>query len=143
LIISKDSDDLFSAILGSLTGILYQVQCTDFNCGSGHISASTFSIYLWHCRIEHLSLYIIDSMVCQKAIYRLDVFISKESDYLCNRYANGKSYLLSLQTVDLGFLYFTFYFYFIFDLFFYFSIFRTTRVRVDWSRCHISHNLMV
>jgi len=26
-------------------------------------------------------------------------------------------------------------------LFFYFSIFRTTSVRVDRSRCHISHNL--
>ena len=32
--------------------------------------------------------------------------------------------------------------YFIFDLFFHFSIFRTTRVRVDRSRCHTSHNLM-
>jgi len=27
--------------------------------------------------------------------------------------------------------------------FFSFSIFRTARVRVDWSRCHISHKLMV
>jgi len=36
----------------------------------------------------------------------------------------------------------SFHFYFLFNLFFYFSIFRTTRVRVDWSRRHISH-LMV
>ena len=35
-----------------------------------------------------------------------------------------------------------FIFIFISVLFFYFSIFRTTRVRVDQSRCHISHNLM-
>jgi len=34
-------------------------------------------------------------------------------------------------------LYFIFYFSFLF-----FSIFRATRVRVDQSRCHISHNLM-
>ena len=34
-----------------------------------------------------------------------------------------------------------FYFIFIFS-FFPFSIFRTARVRVDWSRCHISHKLM-
>ena len=27
-------------------------------------------------------------------------------------------------------------------IFLYFSIFRTARVRVDWSRCHISHKLM-
>ena len=32
-----------------------------------------------------------------------------------------------------------FYFYFYFLFIFLFSIFRTTRVRVDWSRCHISH----
>jgi len=49
----------------------------------------------------------------------------------------------SSQMVDLAFLYFIFYFYFHAVLFFYFSIFRTTRVKVDWSRCHISHNLMV
>jgi len=33
-------------------------------------------------------------------------------------------------------------FYFILDLFFYFSIFRTTRVRIDWSCHHISHLMM-
>ena len=34
-------------------------------------------------------------------------------------------------------------FIFIFILFYFlFSIFRTARVRTDWSRCHISHNLM-
>jgi len=32
--------------------------------------------------------------------------------------------------------------YFIFPFIFYFSIFRITRVRVDLSHCHISHNLM-
>ena len=48
----------------------------------------------------------------------------------------------SSQMVDLAFLYFIFHFYFHAVLFFYFSIFRTTRAKVDWSRCHISHNLM-
>jgi len=53
-------------------------------------------MYLWHCKIGHLSLYIIDFIVHQNAIYELDVFISKEFDYLCNRYTNDKFYYLSL-----------------------------------------------
>jgi len=44
----------------------------------------------------HLSLYIIDFIVHQNAIYELGVFISKEFDYLCNRYTNDKFYYLSL-----------------------------------------------
>jgi len=57
--------------------------------------------------------------------------------------------LLNVKFTNSGlsvFLYFIhFHFYFIFILFSYFSIFRTTRVRVrsDLSHCHISHNLMV
>jgi len=51
-------------------------------------------------------------------------------------------HMSSSQIVDLAFLYFIFHFYFHIVLFFYFSIFRTTRVKVDQSRCHISHNLM-
>ena len=96
LIISKNGNDLFSAILGGLTGILYQVQCADFNCESAYISTSTFSMHLWHYRMVHLSLYIIDSMVCQKTIHGLDVFVPKEFDYLCNGCANGKSHCLPL-----------------------------------------------
>ena len=41
----------------------------------------------------------------------------------------------SSQTVDLVFRYFTFHFLFSFCLFSYFSIFRTTRVRVDQLHC--------
>ena len=52
---------------------------------------------------------------------------------------------ISVKTIDGG-LYFIFsssYFIFIFIFsLFSFSIFRTARVRVDWSRCHISHKLM-
>ena len=44
-----------------------------------------------------------------------------------------------LRKLDLVYFIFLFIFYFIFDLFFPFSIFRTTRVRVDWSCCHNSH----
>ena len=41
------------------------------------------------------------------------------------------------QEVDLAyFIFFLFYFYFYFRFIFYFSIFRTTRVRVDWLCCH-------
>ena len=63
LIISKDGNDLFSAILSGLTGTLYQVQCTDLNSRSAHISAGTFSMHLWHCKIGYLSLHIIDSII--------------------------------------------------------------------------------
>jgi len=63
LIISKDGDDLFSAILGGSTGILYQVQCANLNFRSAYISAGNFSMHLWYCRIEHLSPQIIDSIV--------------------------------------------------------------------------------
>jgi len=51
---------------------------------------------------------------------------------------------VSVKIVDDGlnfYFYFLFYFYFSL-LFFYFSIFRTTQVRVYQSRCHISHKLM-
>ena len=50
--------------------------------------------------------------------------------------------LSSSQIVDLVSLYFIFSFLFSFCFTFLFSIFRTTRVRVDQSRCHTSHNLM-
>ena len=48
-----------------------------------------------------------------------------------------------VKIVDSG-LYFISSFHFILFFFcFCFSIFRTARVRVAWSRCHISHKLMV
>ena len=49
---------------------------------------------------------------------------------------------VKIEKGGLDLFYFSFYFNFIFDLFFYFSIFRITRVRIDWSCHHISH-LMV
>ena len=42
----------------------------------------------------------------------------------------------------LSFPLFYFLFLFLFCFILLFSIFRTPRVRVDWSCCHISHNLM-
>ena len=57
----------------------------------------------------------------------------------------GSIKLASVKIVDGG-LYFIFSFHFLFLFFFsflfHFSIFRTTRVRVHQSRCHISHKLM-
>ena len=50
--------------------------------------------------------------------------------------------LLSLQMVDLVFFLFYFSILFSFHFIFIFSIFRTTRVRADWSCHHISHNWM-
>jgi len=45
----------------------------------------------------HLSSHIIDTIVHQKAVHRLNVFVPKEFDHLCNRCANGKSYHLPLS----------------------------------------------
>ena len=47
--------------------------------------------------------------------------------------------LLRLKKNGLDLFYFSFHFLFSFGFIFLFSIFRTTRVRVDRSRCHISH----
>ena len=55
------------------------------------------------------------------------------------RCSNSNPLNISVKIVEGGlcsFLFSLFYFYF------YFSIFRTAWVRVDWSRCHISHKLM-
>ena len=58
---------------------------------------------------------------------------------MSEEYRNIIWYMSRSKKVDLIYFIFIFIFYFIFDLFFDFSIFRTTRVRVDWSCCHISH----
>jgi len=47
-----------------------------------------------------------------------------------------KEVFVKIEEDGLDLFYFSFIFYFLF------SIFRTTRVRVDWSRCHSNH-LMV
>ena len=69
-----------------------------------------------------------------------NVRIKEEDEW---KIAFSISEVSSSQQTDLAFLYFIFHFYFHIVLFFYFSIFRTTRVKVDRSHCHISHNLMV
>ena len=46
---------------------------------------------------------------------------------------------IKIKEVGLGLFYFSFYFYFSFQFIFPFSIFRTTRVRIDRSCCHNSH----
>ena len=48
----------------------------------------------------------------------------------------GSNEAVKIEESKLDLFYFSFHFYFLF------SIFRTTRVRVDRSHCHISHNLM-
>jgi len=51
-----------------------------------------------------------------------------------------KPFFVKIEEGGLDLLYFSFHFYFSFQfIFLFFYIFRTTRVRVDWSRCHISH----
>jgi len=48
LIVSKDSKDLFSAVLGGSTGTLYQVQCTNMGNRSTFVAENTLSMQLWH-----------------------------------------------------------------------------------------------
>ena len=50
---------------------------------------------------------------------------------------------IKIEEDGLDLFYFFFPFLFSFQFSFQFSIIRTTRVRVDWLCCHISHNLMV
>jgi len=97
LIILKNDNNLFSAILSGLTSTLYQIQYTDFNCRSTHISAGTFSMCLWYCKIRHLSPHIIYSIVCQKTIHGFNVFTPKEFDHLYNGCVNGKFHCLPLS----------------------------------------------
>jgi len=60
-----------------------------------------------------------------------------------NLYVKLEKYNVKIVDGGLYFI-FSFHFYFTFLFFFFsFSIFRTTRVRVYQSRCHISHKLMV
>jgi len=54
----------------------------------------------------------------------------------------GVTIIIKFTNGRLSFSLFYFSFYFLFCFIFLFSIFRTTRVRVDRSRRHISHNLM-
>ena len=86
--------------------------------------------------------------------YSFSNFLSSHPNKIFTVYFSSNLLLLNsfvsrfnftVKIVDGG-LYFYFYFfilfYFSFSFFILFSIFRTTWVRVDWSCCHISHNLM-
>ena len=75
-----------------------------------------------------------------KEKYYGDAIVKMGGANLCERCMSTR--LSRLLTMDLTFIFVS---YFIFSfpfLFFYFSIFRTTQVRGYQSRCHISHNLM-
>jgi len=75
----------------------------------------------------------------QEKVIHLSMAAEKQADTLSlkDNLTNDSS---SVKFTNGGLSFFLFYFLF---LFFYFSIFRTTRVKVDRSRCHISHNLMM
>jgi len=46
LIISKNSNDLFLAILGGSSRTLYQIQCADLNISSAYLAEKTMSMCL-------------------------------------------------------------------------------------------------
>ena len=70
--------------------------------------------------------------------------MKKDSNWLfISEFAHASEVVfVKIKEGGLDLFYFSFHFLFSFQFIFLFSIFRTTRVRVDWSCCHISHNLI-
>jgi len=96
LMISKNKEDLFTAVLGKSTGMLYQVQYVDASNGSAFVAETTSSMCLWHCQMGHLSPRVIDLMLCNQVVNRLKIGDPKDFDHLCNGCANRKSHWLSM-----------------------------------------------
>ena len=88
-----------------------------------------------HSIIKHMaflcSLWNSEHYSKDFSIHRIDICLHEFSDIVVKFTNSGLSFYL-----------FYFSFLFSFGFIFLFSIFRTTRVRVDRSHCHISHNLM-
>jgi len=96
LMISKDGEDLFTAVLGGSTGTLYQVQCVNASNGSAFVAEATSSMHLWHRQMGHLSPRVIDLMLRNQAVNGLKIGNPKDFDHLCNGCANGKSHRLPM-----------------------------------------------
>ena len=94
--ISKDGEDLFTAVLGESTGTLYQVQCVDASNGSAFVAEATSSMCLWHCRMGHLSPRVINLMLCNQVVNGLKIGDPKDFDHLCNGCANRKFHQLPM-----------------------------------------------
>ena len=85
-------------------------------------------IFFW-LSIHTVISSITNMIISRKFYFKLDIILSITE---LIKFTNGR------LSFSLFYFLFLFYFWFVFL----FSIFRTTRVRVDQSRCHISHNLM-
>jgi len=96
LMILKDGEDLFIAVLGRSTSTLYQVQCIDTSNGSAFVAKATSSMRLWHHQMGHLSPRVIDLMLRNQVVNRLKIGDPKDFDHLCNGCANGKSHQLPM-----------------------------------------------
>jgi len=96
LMISKDGKDLFTAVLGRSTGMLYQVQYVDASNRSAFVAEATSSMRLWHHRMRHLSPRVIDLMFRNQVVNGLKIGDPKDFNYLCNGCANGKSHWLPM-----------------------------------------------
>jgi len=96
LMILKDGEDLFTAVLGGSTGTLYQVQCVNTSNGSTFVAEAAPSMCLWHHRMGHLSPRTIDLMLHNRAVNGLKIGDPKDFDHLCNGCANGKSHRLPM-----------------------------------------------
>jgi len=96
LMISKDREDLFTAVLGRSTGMLYQVQYVDASNGSTFVAKATSSMRLWHHQMRHLSSRVIDLMFRNQVVNGLKIGNPKDFNYLCNGCANRKSHWLPM-----------------------------------------------
>jgi len=93
--------------------------------------------YWWPGVTRDVGKYVEGCDLCQRIKNGMEEPVGK----LKLREVPEKPWMSRSKKVDL--IYFIFLFIFIFiSFYFLFSIFRTTRIRADRSRCHISHNLM-
>ena len=95
-----------------------------------HCCTGKFNTTLSLCRVLRVSRrQLVVATTCQNGT--------------CDMLTSAKlSVVLRLKKVDLIYFIFLFIFYFLFYFISLFYIFRTTRVRVDRSHCHISHLMM-
>ena len=89
-----------------------------------------------------MSTQIMDNNIYTTAPASLNPYISRKLNNIDQAQVMKREMSRSL-TVDFIFYFlFSLYFFFLFFLFLFLSIFRTTRVRIYQSHCHISHKLM-
>ena len=131
------------------TGITYRGQGQPMDIGKSNKNFKNRKLKCFNCNKYRYMAKDVTNLRLQgwpkeRTLYR--VYTRELNRELCTRLSTLYMSTVKITTGGLSsspILFFHFLFYFHAALFFYFSIFRMTRVKGDWSRCHISHNLMV